>query len=88
MDDLVSITRQRCTNTGAYLASSAGIAKLIECFSHARERLVATGNCQRFAVDRCWVGLQGERFLVFKRRLGFQLPSFSNIEGAMTAYLD
>jgi hypothetical protein len=87
-DDLVSMSRQKCTNTGAYLVSRAGSARLVECFSGARDRLVATGDCLRFAVDRCWSGLQGERFLVFKRRLGFQLPGFSDIEKSVTMYLD
>lgn len=87
-DDLVSMSRQKCTNTGAYFMSRAGSARLVDCFSGALDQLVATGDCLRFAVDRCWSGLQGERFLVFRRRLGFQLPGYSDIEKSVTMYLD
>ena len=88
LDDLVSVTRQRCTNTSGHFISSAGAGKLRACFGEALERLQETGDQMRFAVDRCWTALQGERFLVFKRRMGFQLPSFSDIEGRITLYFD
>lgn len=87
-DDLVCMPRQECTNTGAYFLSGAGSARLVDCFAAALEQLIATGDCMRFAVDRCWSDLQGKRFLVFKRRLGFQLPGFSDIEKSVTVYLD
>ena len=87
-DDLVSMPRQECTNSAAYFMSRAGSARLVDCFSDALDQLVATGDCMRFAIDRSWSALQGKRFLVFKRRLGLQLPGFSDIEKFVTVYLD
>jgi hypothetical protein len=83
-DDLVSITRQSCTNASGYIVSRDGIPKLVDCFSKALPALIARCDPLRFANDRCWNQCQGERFLVFKSRIGFQSPSYSDIEGVIT----
>lgn len=88
LDDLVCVTRQPCTNTGGYLVSAQGLDRLIACFEEALERLRETGDMRRYAVDRCWSVLQGPRFLLFNRKLGYQLPSYSDIEAAYSNYLD
>ena len=88
MDDLVSLTRQPCTNTAGHFVSRDGLGRLQACFAESLEGLKATGDIVKHAVDRCWRPLQGERFLVFKRRLGFQLPGFSDIEGEIVGYFD
>jgi hypothetical protein len=87
-DDLVSVTRQSCTNASGYMVSREGIPKLVDCFSKALPALIERCDPLRFAVDRCWSQLQGERFLVFKSRIGFQLPSYSDIEGVVSAHFD
>ena len=87
-DDLVCLPRQPVTNAGGYLVSQEGLKKLEPCFDSALSDLLRTGDHLRFAADRCWAVLQGERFFTFKRRLGFQLPSFSDIEGRMVSYFD
>jgi glycosyltransferase involved in cell wall biosynthesis len=88
-DDLVAVTRQPCTTTGGYIASQSGIPKLIDCFSASLDQMIKTGDHVTYSVDRCWSSLQqDERFLVFKRRLGFQLPSFSDIQERMSAAFD
>jgi hypothetical protein len=84
-DDLVSVTRQSCTNASGYMVSREGIPKLVDCFSKALPALIERCDPLRFAVDRCWNQFQGERFLVFKSRIGFQSPSYSDIEGVITA---
>ena len=86
-DDLVSRSRQSCTNTSAYLVSREGLSKLVACFSEALHRLRKTADTRRYAADRCWTRLQGDRFLVFKNNLGFQLPGYSDIEGSIADYL-
>jgi len=87
-DDLVCLSRQPVTNAGGYLVSQEGLEKLESCFNNALRELLRAGDHLRFAADRCWAVLQGERFLTFRRRLGFQLPSFSDIEGRMVSYFD
>lgn len=87
-DDLVCLTRQPVTNAAAYLVSGVGLPKLDACFSDALEKLIETGDHATYAVDRCWSVLQGDGFLTFNRRLGFQLPSFSDIEGRIVDYRD
>jgi hypothetical protein len=56
----------------------------VECFSKSLPALIERCDPRRFAVDRCWNQFQGERFLVFKSRVGFQSPSYSDIEGVIT----
>src|SRR5207245_2177138 len=84
-DDLVSLPRQQCTNAHGYILSREGINKVVGCWSDALRSLIQTGDTLRFAVDRCWSALQGERFLVFKTGMGFQVPSYSDIEGVVSA---
>lgn len=89
VDDLVAMSFQRCTNTGGYLASRAGVAQLLPVYEAALERLIATGDCITNAVDRCWSVLQPSgRFLVFQRKFGFQVSSYSDIEHTVSRYLD
>ncbi|MEO8622966.1 MAG: glycosyltransferase family 25 protein [bacterium] len=88
-DELVSMSFQRCTNTGGHLISREGLEHLLPVFEGALERLIATGDCATYAVDRCWSVLQAsEKFLVFRRKFGFQVSSYSNIEGSVSRYMD
>ena len=88
-DDLVSFSFQQVTNTAAHLLSQAGISTLLPVLEYALECLQRTGDCSRYAADRCWSVLQSSgKFLVFRRKFGFQAASFSNIEGAVSRYLD
>ncbi len=55
----------------------------------ALEQLIATRDPNRYATDRYWIVLQPEgRFLVFRRKMGFQVASFSDIERRVSRYLD
>ncbi|SDB54206.1 glycosyltransferase family 25 protein [Bauldia litoralis] len=88
-DDLVSLSFQRVTNTAGYLLSRDGLERLLPVFESALERLKATGDSSTAAVDRCWAVLQpSEKFFVFRRKFGFQVSSFSNIEQNIFRYLD
>ena len=88
-DDLVSVSLQPCTNTGAYLVSAAGIEKLLPVQEFALGRLKETHDTLSYAVDRCWSVLQSSgQFLVFRRKFGFQSSSFSDIEQSIARYLD
>jgi hypothetical protein len=88
-DDLVAMSFQKCTNTGGYLISRPGLEKVLEVFEAALARMTASGDHVANAVDRCWAVLQPtEKFLVFRRKLGFQVSSFSDIERSISRYLD
>ena len=87
-DDLVSYSYQRVTNTGAYLISRAGMEKLLPVFENALINLAATGKLA-FAPDISWRVLQPSgKFFVFRRKMGFQVASFSDIEKEIVRYLD
>jgi hypothetical protein len=88
-DDLVSESRQPVTNAGGYLVSGAHVERLVAIQAEGLERLIATGDTSRFSADRYWALLQTEgRFLVLRRKLGYQAASFSDIERRVTRYLD
>ena len=88
-DDLVSVSLQKCTNAAAFLVSRDGLEELLPVQEHALRCLTATGDMDQYAADRYWSVLQASgKFLVFKRKFGFQAASFSDIEGAVARYLD
>jgi hypothetical protein len=87
-DDIVSLSYQRVTNTGGYLVSRDGLAQLLPVFERALEGLAATGDLC-YAPDIYWGVLQqSNKFLCFRRKLGFQVSSFSDIERQISRYLD
>jgi len=89
IDDLVSQSFQECTNAGGYLISAQGRAQLIPIFEDADKKLKRTGDTLAYAADRCWASLQPSgKFLVFRRKFGFQGASFSDIEHSVARYLD
>lgn len=88
-DDLISLSRQPCTNAGGYLLSREGLNRLLPVQEEALAALRATGDTNRYAADRCWAVLQDSgKFLVFRRKFGFQAASYSSIEATIARYLD
>jgi GR25 family glycosyltransferase involved in LPS biosynthesis len=88
-DDLVSESRQPCTNSAGYLVPGDQVDRLVAVQEEALEKLIATRDPNRYAADRYWSILQPEgRFLVFRRKMGFQAASFSDIERRVSRYLD
>lgn len=89
VDDVVSQSFQECTNTGGYLISAPGRAQVIPIFEDADKKLKRTGDTLTYAVDRYWASLQPSgKFLVFRRKFGFQGANFSDIEQSVARYLD
>lgn len=88
-NDLVAYSHQACTNTGGYLISAEGTEKVLRVFEDALAKLTITRESNQFAVDRCWSVLQASgKFLVFRRKFGFQAASFSDIQRTISRYLD
>jgi hypothetical protein len=89
VDDLVARSHQSCTNTGGYLVSRDGVGDVLAIFEDALAQLKSSGRVEIYAADRCWRVLQPSgRFLVFRRKFGFQASSFSDIERSVSRYLD
>jgi hypothetical protein len=88
-DELVSLSKQDCTNATAYLVSSKHIDTVIQVAEESLKGLLETFDCPTYALDRYWRCLQeSNRFLVFRKKFGFQTASFSNIEKVIVRYLD
>jgi GR25 family glycosyltransferase involved in LPS biosynthesis len=88
-DDLVSESHQPCTNATAYLVSGDHADRLSELRRQALTRLLETHEQYRYATDRYWTLLGPEgMLLVFRRKLGFQAASFSDIESRVFRKLD
>jgi hypothetical protein len=89
LDDLVARSFQQFTNAEAYLTSAAGRDRLITLFEESAQKLAETGDAASYAADRCWAALQPSgKFLVFRRKFGFQAASYSDIYGSISRYLD
>ena len=77
------------TNAAAYLVSAAGLEQLLPVFETALDRLLTTAQCEIDAADWCWRVLQPSgRFVVFRRKFGFQVSNYSDIESSISRYLD
>jgi hypothetical protein len=88
-DDLVSESRQPCTNGTAYLVSGDRADRLLALHTQALAGLIETRDEDRFSNDRYWALLGPEgMLLVFRRKLGFQAAGFSDIESRVVRYLD
>jgi GR25 family glycosyltransferase involved in LPS biosynthesis len=89
VDDLVAQSFQECTNAAGHLVSPEGRAQLIPVYERAAKRLIETGDSISNAADRCWTVLQPSgKFLVFRKKFGFQSASFSDIDRRISRYLD
>jgi Glycosyltransferase family 25 (LPS biosynthesis protein) len=88
-DEIVSWSLQPIANTTAYLVSRRGIDELLEVQLVALKNLLETQDTLKYSCDRYWSVLQKTgKFLVFRRKFGFQSASFSDIERRISRYLD
>ena len=88
-DELVTYSLQPCTNTTAYLISAAGIDRVLPTWKAALQDMKETGVVSRNAVDRSWSCLQESgKFLLFRRKMGLQQSSWSDIEGKIARDFD
>ncbi len=88
-DDLVATSLQPCTNTAGYLVSRPGMEQVRDVMTEGLQRLIETRESHIYAADRYWAKLQPTgKFLTFRRKLGFQTPSFSTIEQEISCLFD
>jgi hypothetical protein len=80
-DDLLLRSYQECTTASAYLVSRRSAPMILECFETGAIGIRQTGDVQQFAADRYWSRLMTDHpFYVFRRKMGYQKPSWSSIQ--------
>jgi hypothetical protein len=88
-DDLLLRSYQECTTASAYIATRASALLLLECFETGSLGIQQTGDVQQFAADRYWAKLQRDHpFYIFRRKIGYQRPTWSSIQRAHTYNFD
>lgn len=88
-DDLISITRQACTTASGYLLSRKGLTKVIPIWIEGISGLLQTCDFNTYACDRYWSKLQSDdKMFVFKRKIGYQKPSYSTTLKSFVYNLD
>ena len=88
-DDLVSESRQPCTNSAAYLVSGDHYDRLSAMQENAIEQLIATRDPNRYAADRYWSGLGPEgRLLSSAKKWASRQPASATSNAGVSRYLD
>jgi len=85
-DDLVSITKQHCTTSSAYILNRETVDNVIEVSDEGLSKMISTSDHHNFCIDRYWSKLGN--LLFFKKKLVFQRPSFSNLTQTINFNLD
>ncbi len=87
-DDLLLRTYQHCTCASGYFVSLNGAKKLIPIKEVSLEKLKETGNRELYANDVSWNAIQKDnKFFVFKWKLGYQRPGFSDNDQSISTHL-
>ena len=88
-NDLLIKSKQICTTSSAYFLSNKTIQSVRDCVMEGMDLLKKTNNANLYCIDRYWSKLQeDDRVFIFKRKMAYQRPNYSNIKGTIAAYLD
>lgn len=85
-DDILGRTYQSCTTSSAYFLQSSTAQNVHSVLSKGFETMMITGDHHNNCVDRYWTRLSN--LLYFRKKLGFQRPSYSNLTRGVSAHLD
>jgi hypothetical protein len=85
-DDLLIETQQCCTTSCAYLLNKKNVKVVYDVVMEGYNSLMKGGNHFIFCIDRYWCRL--DKKYIFKKKLGFQKISVSNITGKLNSHLD
>jgi GR25 family glycosyltransferase involved in LPS biosynthesis len=85
-DDLLSISKQPCTTSSAYIIQKSTINNVLEVVNDGLEKMKTTNNHHTYCIDRYWTKLPNIYF--FKKKLAYQRPSFSNLTKRINFNLD
>jgi hypothetical protein len=85
-DDLLSITKQKCTTSSAYFLNKETIETVLNVSEEGLLKMIETNDQHTYCIDRYWCKLPNLFF--FKKKLVFQRPSFSNLTKSVNFNLD
>lgn len=85
-DELLGQTFQECTTSSAYFLQSSTAQSVFNVLSDGLTKMIETGNHHTYCVDRYWSLLPNLYY--FRKKLGFQRPSYSNLTRGVSAHLD
>jgi hypothetical protein len=85
-DNLLGQTFQECTTSSGYLLQSSTARGVYDVLVDGFNKMNETGDHHTYCVDRYWSKLP--RLFYFRKKLGFQRPSYSNLTRGVSAHLD
>jgi hypothetical protein len=86
LDDLLSVSRQACTTSSAYILQKSTAGALLQTTKTGLEKMIGSGDQHNFCIDRYWVRLP--KIYFFKTKLAYQRPSYSNLTKLINFNLD
>lgn len=85
-DDLLSISKQPCTTSAAYLLNYKSAKTVCMTAKAGFEKMKETGDSYTNCIDRYWTRL--ENLFFFKQKLAFQRPNISMTTGKISINFD
>jgi hypothetical protein len=85
-DDLLSISHQYCTTSSGYFLTKPSSKEVYAVAEMGVNKMRETNDYTTFCIDRYWCSLPKKYF--FKKKLGFQRPSYSNNTANIECHLD
>lgn len=88
-NDLLILSKQTCTTSSAYFLSRDTVERVLSCVEEGMGNLKDGGDPNKYCIDRYWAKLQADnKVFIFKKKIAYQRPNYSNIKGTVAAYLD
>jgi hypothetical protein len=86
LDELLSITKQECTTSSAYLLQKSTAQQVLNVASEGLSKMTTSGDHHTYCIDRYWCSLLNNVF--FRHKLAYQRPSYSNLTKQINFNLD
>jgi hypothetical protein len=85
-DELLGKSLQPCTTSSGYFLQKSTAHLVNDVVLEGFQKMTETNDHHTFCIDRYWAKLP--TILYFRKKLGFQRPSYSNLLRSVSAYLD
>jgi len=88
-DDLLMRSYQECTTSSGYILNHKTVQKVYDCVLEGYELLCKNGDSVAYCIDRYWAKLNKDnKMFIFRDKMGYQRPNYSNIKRTVAMYLD
>jgi len=88
-DDLLINSYQECTTSSGYILTKKTVQKVHDIVEEGIEKMKVNPQNRDFCIDRYWRRIQNDnKVFIFKRKLGFQKPSYSELKQSVAIFLD